>query len=479
MRSRLVRVVAVADVRAHSRSRLAQIPQQILHASSSSTSLEVFDDWRSIVDVAGRFDAVVIALPDREHREAAAHFLSLGLHILLEKPMATTLLDCYHIVLKCREQQQQNKQTAQRSVNAVCHVLRYFAPCLKLKQLIDSGLVGQVVNINHTEPVGHWHFAHSFVRGNWHNEAASAPSLLAKCCHDIDLLVYWMRGAGNDTSGARRVKSVSSFGSLLHFRESNAPPGSTNNCFTCPAEPQCPYSAKQLYVDKSRGQSTGWTGSVVLQAELANNLDHQLSQSDIEDLLAKADEETRARLLEKCLRNEARTSYGRCVYRMGDNDVCDNQVVSMQFESGATATLTLVGSSRDVLVRQTRVYGTRGELTWNEALAPNQIVHDDFRSGQRTLIDYEPVLSSVFDFEVEENAESVSAHQTAGGISGWDYYLMHAFVEAVRTGEQSLVPTDLENALDSYVAVFAAEHARRTNTVVEIDRFRQQQHLHC
>ena len=104
--------------------------------------------------------------------------------MLLEKPMAVTLDDCIQITNACRLQKQQ--------INAVCHVLRYFPPCIKIKEIIDSGVIGDIVNINHTEPVGFEHFAHSFVRGNWHNEAESSFSLLAKCCHDIDLIVYWM-----------------------------------------------------------------------------------------------------------------------------------------------------------------------------------------------------------------------------------------------------------------------------------------------
>ena len=98
-----------------------------------------------------------------------------------------------------------------QKINAVCHGLRYYLPSLKLKQLIDSGLIGDVININHVDPVGFYHFAHSFVRGNWHRESQSSFSLLTKCCHDIDAIVYWM-------GEKKRCIKVATFGSLKHFK---------------------------------------------------------------------------------------------------------------------------------------------------------------------------------------------------------------------------------------------------------------------
>ncbi len=185
--------------------------------------------------------------------------------MLLEKPMAVTLDDCIQITNACRLQKQQ--------INAVCHVLRYFPPCIKIKEIIDSGVIGDIVNINHTEPVGFEHFAHSFVRGNWHNEAESSFSLLAKCCHDIDLIVYWM-------GDKKKCEKVSSFGSLLHFRKENAPANSTDRCFDCPVEQDCCYSAKKIYL-KTFTNPNSWPVSVVLGAEISN-LNDEASDVDIE-----------------------------------------------------------------------------------------------------------------------------------------------------------------------------------------------------
>ena len=188
-------------------------------------------------------------------------------------------------------------------INARGHGIRFMPPFNKHKNLIDSGLIGDIVNINHTEPVGYWHFAHSYVRGNWHKEADSSFSLLAKCCHDIDLLCYWM--------GEKKCAQVFSFGSLTHFRKENAPKNASTHCMTCPEEPNCCYSAKKIYLNKSKRFA-----SVILSAELFKSTTKTSDdEQDIEDLYVNMSEERRGELVEQCLRSPD-TNYGRCVYRM-------------------------------------------------------------------------------------------------------------------------------------------------------------------
>lgn len=192
-------MVGFADPRSHVVKKFLEIYNSTLNRSL------VFSDWQEFIKLGRKVaDCVLITLPDRLHKNAAVEFTRLGYHMLVEKPMATLLDDCRLITMTSRE-----ATTSQ--INAVCHVMRYYGPCIKIKQLIESGLIGDVVNITHTEPVGFWHFAHSFVRGNWHRESDSSFSLLAKCCHDIDLIVYWM-------GAEKRCVKVSSFGSLQHFR---------------------------------------------------------------------------------------------------------------------------------------------------------------------------------------------------------------------------------------------------------------------
>ena len=161
--------------------------------------------------------------------------------------MAVTEADCREIAAACEES---------GVFLAVCHVLRYFPPVVKIKEIIESGAIGDVVTINHTENVGYWHFAHSFVRGNWRNEAESTFSLMAKCCHDMDLIYYWM--------GETPATSIQSFGSLHHFKPSSKPPNANGRCLSCAAEPDCPYSARKIYLSPP---ARHWPMTVVCDIE--------------------------------------------------------------------------------------------------------------------------------------------------------------------------------------------------------------------
>ncbi|TMS16825.1 putative oxidoreductase YjhC [Larimichthys crocea] len=174
-----VKVVAVADPRKFARTKLQQ--------QHKIVDENIFEDWHSIVEREKFADAVLICTPDRLHKEPAVAFAKKGYHVLLEKPMATTPEDCVAIVEACIQS---------GVMLSVGHVLRYDPVIHKIKELIDAGVIGDVIHIQHLEPVGFYHFAHSFVRGNWRNEAESSFALLAKSCHDIDLMHHW--------AGARR-----------------------------------------------------------------------------------------------------------------------------------------------------------------------------------------------------------------------------------------------------------------------------------
>ena len=97
--------------------------------------------------------------------------------------MAVSLQECHEI---------SSAAMTNNVILAIGHVLRYAQHYKLMKQIIDSGRLGNVVSIEHVESVGYYHFAHSYVRGNWRNEATATFSLMAKCCHDLDLLLYFM-----------------------------------------------------------------------------------------------------------------------------------------------------------------------------------------------------------------------------------------------------------------------------------------------
>ena len=175
----------------------------------------IFKTWQEAIIKDKFADAVIIATQDRQHTEPAINFAEKGYHILLEKPMAVTPDECNKIFNAVKDKD---------IFFGVCHVLRYTPFTKKVKEILDSGRIGEIVNIQRLEPVGFWHYAHSYVRGNWNNEENSSFMLLAKSCHDIDWIHYIMDS---------NCTAVSSFGSLKHFKKENKPQDTADRCLDC------------------------------------------------------------------------------------------------------------------------------------------------------------------------------------------------------------------------------------------------------
>jgi predicted dehydrogenase len=387
-----MKVVGLAEPRDFYRERLAET-----HAIPPEN---VFRDWREAASQPRLADAVIIATQDAMHVEPAVAYAGLGYAILLEKPMATDEAGCRKIFEAVKTNQ---------NLFGVCHVLRYTAYTQALKQIIDSGAIGEVISLQHLEPVGYWHMAHSFVRGNWRNERESSFMLLAKSCHDIDWISYMM--------GAR-CNSVSSFGSLKHFRRDQQPAGASDRCFDCAVEANCPYSAKKIYLGMRAHGITGWPVDVVTP------------------------DPTEANLIE-ALRTGP---YGRCVYAC-DNDVVDNQVVNLQFEGGQTAGFTMTGFTH-MGHRKTRIFGARGELTGDGV-----VIHQlDFLTDKIQTID----------------TRLTDETNPMGGHGGGDYGLMNHFISAVAKNDPSLILSGPEESFESHRMVFASEQARREHRVVDL-----------
>jgi predicted dehydrogenase len=343
-------------------------------------------------------DAVVVATPDREHLGPALATIGRGLPLLLEKPMAPT-----------EEHARQIVAAAEQAGVLVCvaHVLRYSAYTQAVTGLIDAGAIGDVVSIEHLEPVGWWHQAHSFVRGNWRREDQSSPMLLAKCCHDID----WLSAVVG-----RPALRVSSFGSLSHFTPANKPAGAASRCLDCAVEPECPYSAKRIYLDHvDEPSAQRWPLSILT-----------------EDLTREG--------VTRALREGP---YGRCVYEC-DNDVVDHQVVNIEYAGGVTASLTMTAFT-PMSFRKTRIFGTRGTL-----------------EGDGYTV-------SVFDFLTGRTSTQQvvdAADPEAGeGHLGADGALTRTFLTAVSTRQPGLVLTSPAESLATHAIVWAAERARHLGRV--------------
>jgi predicted dehydrogenase len=385
----LVKVVGVAEPREFYRQRI--VNQHDIHPEN------VFSDWKDLAKKERFADAVVIATQDSMHLGPAIALANKGYHMLLEKPMAPDEESCKTIIKAALDN---------KILFAVAHVLRYTSYTRRLREIIDSGAIGEVISLHRLEPVGYWHQAHSFVRGNWRREDESSFMLLAKSCHDIDWIRYIV---------GEKCKAVSSFGSLVHFREENKPVNSGERCLSCTYEQKCPYSAKKIYLGFiSRGQ-TGWPVSVITPDVTEENV--------IEALLTGP--------------------YGRCVY-LCDNDVVDHQVVNMEFEGGKTASFTMTAFT-EAGGRRTSIFGTKGEI---------------YGDG---------VKIRVFDFlsdTVETYDTAPDSTMALEGHSGGDYGLIEAFVSAVAQGDASRILSGPKETLESHLMVFAAEMSRKEKKTI-------------
>ncbi|XP_061831504.1 putative oxidoreductase YteT [Nerophis lumbriciformis] len=394
-----VQVVGVADPSKFARTKFRQL--------YNIADENLCEDWHTFVQRDKCADAVLICTPDQLHKEPAVAFAKKGFHILLEKPMATNVEDCLEIVRTC----------SQNGVMlCVGHVLRYHPSICKIKELLDSGVIGDVIHIQHLEQIGSNHFAHSYVRGNWRNEAESSCSLLAKSCHDIDLIHHW--------AGGRKCLKVTSFGFVSHFSKNHKPTGAANRCLDCSVEDTCPYSACKIYLNPVKQGYTGWPVSIICDS-------------------AAPDIETVTEALKT-------GPYGRCVYEC-DNDVCSNQVVNMEFEGGLTAAFSMVAFTEQHCVRRTTIYGSMGELSFSD----NEVRVFDFLT-QKTI----------------KHVAAVNAHEEFGltGHGGADYLLIDSFISAVTNNDPSLIISDAEESLKSHLLVFEAERSRREDRVIQLDQ---------
>ncbi|MGW1695035.1 Gfo/Idh/MocA family protein [Streptomyces sp. NPDC002399] len=379
------RLVAVADPRPAARA-------------AAGAELE-FDDWRPLVEGDAIADAVIVATQDRNHVEPVLALARAGYAILAEKPLAPSEAETRTLI-----------EGVEKAgvLFAVCHVLRYTPYTDLVKEVVGSGVLGELVSVEHLEPVGWWHYAHSYVRGHWRSERASSPMLLAKSCHDLDWISY--------VTG-ERIEQVASFGGLKHFRPENAPADAAERCLDCAVEDGCPYSALKLYVPTLREHGSVWP------------VTHVTDSTDETELLTALRE----------------GPYGLCAYRV-DNDVVDHQVLAMQLSGGMTATFTMVAFTEQT-DRQTRIFGSHG---WLRGDGKRVTVHD-FRTDEVTV------------HEVD-----TSGSNAAEGHGGGDTALVDAFVHAVATGDPAAVRSGTKATLGSHLAAFAAERARLTGSVQSV-----------
>lgn len=354
-------------------------------------------DWRLLLEKNYQLDGVIIATQDREHYEPAMAAIEKGYNILLEKPMAESA-----------EKTREIAEAAEKKgiILMVGHVLRYTPYFREMKKVLDAGTIGDVVSIHHIENIQYWHFAHSYVRGNWRNSKETTPMIVAKCCHDTDIINFLLNG--------KKCKRITSFGSLSYFKKENAPEGAAERCEDCPHNKICMYSAYKYLEDRSL-------------------------RKNFRDIIKRTDDNN------EFLTYLLTTPYARCVYHC-DNNVADHQVVNMEYEDGTTASWQACAFTAEGL-RHTKIMGSKGEI--EGCIDKDEFVVKDFLTGNET---------------------AVKVHTPKTLHSGGDECIMEHFTNMVRNPELARDKNIVGLSLQGHIMAYAAEESRLNGgKVVELD----------
>lgn len=364
-----------------------------------------FTNYNDLFALGKIADVCVVAVMDKDHHEVAMKAMSLGYHLLLEKPVCGTAEQCTEI---------RDYAEANNLLVTVCHVMRYTSYYRYLKKLITDGTIGQMIGIEQTEDVAYWHMAHAFVRGNFCNSDTTSPMILQKCCHDMDLLVYLTE---------QRPMSVSSMGSLRYFKSQNAPQGSAERCVDCKVQ-NCPFNAVDFYIGNAKELiSQGRSVNVWPYAQVA-------VEPTIDSLM-------------QSLRT---TKWGKCVFH-SDNNVVDHQFSVIQFQNGLVGTLTMIGFSADG-GRQTHVYGTEGELYLDEQ---SRTITIQRFGDKKQVVSFDSLAT---DFS---------------GHGGGDKVMLKEFLDCVRTGKKSFNSDITRSVDSHLMCFAAEESRKNGGTPIKIN----------
>ena len=388
--SKALKIVGVADVNATRRDLMKDL--------YGIAPEHCFCDWSEVFQLPKFADAVIIATPDNLHYDPCMKALAAGYDVLLEKPIAQTEKECENILKQAKKYGR---------IVGVCHVLRYSPYFRALKRVLDEGRVGNVLSIQHLEPIRFHHFAHSYVRGNWQSAKKTTPLILAKACHDLDI-VRWLLN--------KPCKQVTAFGDLSFFKRQNEPAGAADRCEDCAVESQCPFSAQRIYVKQHR------------YLYVFDNLPKDRAAKDIK--------------IKEYLRT---TDYGRCVFRSA-NDQVDHYVCNMQFEDQVTASMSVEAMTSSG-GRKTRIMGTKADIVGDM----KTFTLTDFLTGKQYIWD-----------------EDISKLPGYEGHAGGDWGIMKDFVLAVANHDEKYLSSTIDVSVESHVMGFKAEIARKRNIVAKM-----------
>lgn len=374
--------------------------REAMRALSCNPELRLFESDHDLLAQPKLADIMIIGTQDNYHFEPCLRAMEAGYDILLEKPIAPDMQQVNELARVANK-------LGRRVL--VCHVLRYTPFYRKVKEIVDSGGLGEIVSISAREGVGAWHQAHSYVRGHWALDEKSSPMIIAKSCHDLDIL-YWLVG--------QPCLSVSSFGGLKHFTHKNRPAGAPDRCTDgCPLGMGCMFHAM-------------------------HNVENRLLLPQVMDGGAEAT----AAEIEAWLKHSPQ---GRCVYAC-DNTAVDHQVVSMEFQGGVTGSFTMTAFDEG---RSIEIFGTKARLLGGAAY--KQICGDD-------IIVTDHADEHVTRYKVKYEEEGY------GGHGGGDGGLIRSLHEEMSRPDPSQMLSSIHTSVMSHAMGFAAEEARLAGTVVHL-----------
>jgi predicted dehydrogenase len=399
-----MKVTAVADpddVRREAVAREHEIPSAMR-----------FRSYEEMIARPKLADAIINGTMDQLHHASTMPFIAAGYDVLLEKPIAPSEWEVRDLI---------NAAKKHNRLVMICHVLRYAPFYTTVKKLLTDGTIGQIVALHSTENVSYHHVATAFVRGRWNNRDTSAPMLLAKCCHDLDLLAWYMSGV----PAAR----VASFGALSQFKPENAPTGSALRCLDgCKIESTCPYSARTMYITQGLWAPYAWEAIEKIENPTLEQKLHSLKTDN---------------------------PYGRCVWHC-DNNVVDHQTVSIQFANGVTASHDMLcATSRPC--RKVHIIGTLGEIEGDMEAATIVLRHPSLKPNPDPARAEEVYTEQIINVSASDD-----------GHGGGDSRLIEDFISTI-SGRKAAALTKIEDSLTGHLIAFAADKAMVENRVVEID----------
>lgn len=372
-----VEYVAVCDY------RIEELLDSLKQYNLKHTFKDVEDFFNAKLDL----DLVCICSMDKYHFYQTKKCLELGYNVLLEKPVSNNLQEVIEL----------NELAHKKNLKLiVSYVLRYTLFYKMIKDIIDSGEIGKVVNINNTENVAYWHHAHSYTRGNWKFEKETGPMILTKCSHDMDL-IYWLMG--------KNVDKISSFGNRSYLLKENAPKDAAEYCIDCKEKDSCPFNAYRFYLNNKE-----WLRPII--------------GDDLSD--------------ENIMKNLYHNQYTRCAYKT-DADVVDHQVVNILFDDKTTASHTMNAYTR-YCYRDIKVMGSHGCIEGNFEEKKFKVYH--FVDNSEREVD---ITHFTDDFV---------------GHGGGDRVMFIELIDYLLTGNKTKSLTSISESVISHEMAFAAEKSR-------------------